>query len=92
MSKRSAIRRDYLLAQEVIISPGRAARPKNHKATKPKIDQRVATSCFFCPEKLDYNNVIELLKRITKPPLIVVKLLNPDKPMKLPTKFIPSPT
>jgi UDPglucose--hexose-1-phosphate uridylyltransferase len=61
MIKRSAIRRDYLLAQEVIISPGRAARPKNQKVTKSKIDQRVAASCFFCPEKLDYNNVIELL-------------------------------
>ncbi len=61
MIKRSTIRRDYFLSQEVIISPGRAARPKNQKSTKLKIDQRTADSCFFCPEKLDYNNVIELL-------------------------------
>lgn len=61
MIERSEIRRDYLLAQEVIISPGRAVRPKHNKTAKPKIDQRVMASCFFCPDKLDYSNIIELL-------------------------------
>ena len=60
MLEKSEIRHDYFLSQEVIISPCRAVRLKNKK-NKSAVDKRLLTSCFFCPEKLDYNNVIELL-------------------------------
>lgn len=60
MLHRSEIRRDYFLPQEVIISPGRDIRPQDNPR-KSQIDQRTVKSCQFCPEKLDYDNVVELL-------------------------------
>jgi len=55
---KSEIRKDYLLNKYVIITPGRAKRPRD--ISEQTIISRVA-HCPFCPEKIDPKNVIDKL-------------------------------
>lgn len=55
MSK-SEIRKDYLLNKYVIITPGRALRPRD--VEEQTIISRVS-DCPFCPEKIDQKNVVD---------------------------------
>ena len=52
----SEIRKDYLLNKYVIITPGRAKRPRDIK--EQTIVSRAAP-CPFCPEKIDAKNIID---------------------------------
>lgn len=51
---KSEFRKDYFLNKYVIITPGRAKRPKDIK--EQTILKRVK-SCFFCPENIDKKNI-----------------------------------
>lgn len=53
---KSEIRKDYLLDKYVIITPGRAARPRD--VEEQTIISRVA-DCPFCQEKIDQKNVVD---------------------------------
>lgn len=55
---KSEIRKDYLLNKYVIITPGRAKRPRDIK--EQTIISRVA-SCPFCQEKLNPKNILDRL-------------------------------
>lgn len=52
----SEIRKDYLLDKYVIITPGRAARPRDIK--EQTIVERTA-DCPFCPEKITKKNIAD---------------------------------
>ncbi len=56
---KSEIRKDYLLNKYVIITPGRALRPRDVK--EQTIIARVA-DCPFCPEEIDQKNVVDRLE------------------------------
>ncbi len=58
---KSEIRKSYVLNKYVIITPGRAARPRELKET---ISMKKDPSCPFCPENIDKNNIVD---RINKP-------------------------
>ena len=53
---KSEIRKDYLLDKYVIITPGRALRPRD--VEEQTIISRVA-HCPFCPEKIDQKNIVD---------------------------------
>jgi UDPglucose--hexose-1-phosphate uridylyltransferase len=53
---KSEIRKDYLLDKYVIITPGRAKRPRDIK--EQTIISRLA-DCPFCPEKIDPKNILD---------------------------------
>jgi len=55
---KSEIRKSYLLDKYVIITPGRAARPRDIK--EETIIKRVK-SCFFCPKNINQANVVDRL-------------------------------
>lgn len=55
---KSEIRKDYLLNKYVIITPGRAKRPRDVK--EQTIVERVA-QCPFCPEKINPKNILDLV-------------------------------
>jgi UDPglucose--hexose-1-phosphate uridylyltransferase len=58
-SKRaSEIRKDYLLDKYVIITPGRAARPRDIK--EQTVIKRVGT-CAFCPQNINWKNVVDII-------------------------------
>ncbi len=54
--QKSEIRKDYLLDKHVIITPGRAKRPRDIK--EQTIISRVA-SCPFCPENINQKNILD---------------------------------
>jgi UDPglucose--hexose-1-phosphate uridylyltransferase len=54
--KKSEIRKAYLLNKYVIITPGRAKRPRDIK--EQTIIERTA-QCPFCPEKIDRKNILD---------------------------------
>lgn len=54
----SEIRKDYLLNKYVIITPGRAKRPRDVK--EQTIVERVA-HCPFCPDKINKKNILDRL-------------------------------
>ncbi|MFH0955774.1 MAG: DUF4931 domain-containing protein [Candidatus Falkowbacteria bacterium] len=54
--QKSEIRKDYLLDKYVIITPARAARPRDIK--EQTIISRVS-DCPFCPEKVDQKNILD---------------------------------
>ncbi len=53
---KSEIRKDYLLDKYVIITPGRAKRPRDIK--EQTIISRLA-DCPFCPEKINPKNILD---------------------------------
>lgn len=53
---KSEIRKDYLLNKYVIITPGRAKRPRDIK--EETIISRLA-DCPFCPEKINPKNILD---------------------------------
>ncbi|MDP2709025.1 MAG: DUF4931 domain-containing protein [bacterium] len=56
---KSEIRKDYLMDKYAIITPGRAARPRDIK------EQTViarAADCPFCPEKVNKKNILDRLE------------------------------
>jgi len=53
---KSEIRKDYLLDKYVIITPGRAKRPRDIK--EQTIISRVS-DCPFCPEKINPKNILD---------------------------------
>jgi len=55
---KSEIRKSYLLDKYVIITPGRAARPRDIK--EETVIKRVK-SCFFCPKNINLANVVDQL-------------------------------
>lgn len=55
---KSEIRKDYLLNKYVIITPGRALRPRD--VQEQTIISRIA-DCPFCPEKIDKQNIVDQL-------------------------------
>lgn len=57
----SEIRKSYILNKYVIITPGRAARPRD---LKEHISVKKDPNCPFCPENIDKNNITD---RINKP-------------------------
>lgn len=59
LKKQSEIRKDYFLNKYVIISPGRAKRPRDIK--EQTIVERTG-SCAFCPENIDKRNIIDEIK------------------------------
>ncbi|MCD4693980.1 DUF4931 domain-containing protein, partial [bacterium] len=58
---KSEIRKSYILNKYVIITPGRAARPRE---LKENITIKKDPNCPFCPENIDKNNIID---KINKP-------------------------
>jgi UDPglucose--hexose-1-phosphate uridylyltransferase len=54
--QKSEIRKDYLLEKYVIITPGRAKRPRDIK--EQTVISRIA-DCPFCPEKVNPENIID---------------------------------
>lgn len=54
--KKSEIRKAYLLNKYVIITPGRAKRPRDIK--EQTVIERTA-DCPFCPEKIDEKNIVD---------------------------------
>ncbi|MFH1745013.1 MAG: galactose-1-phosphate uridylyltransferase [bacterium] len=56
ISKKSEIRKAYLLNKYVIITPGRLKRPRDVK--EETIVERTK-ACPFCPEKIDKKNVVD---------------------------------
>lgn len=56
--QKSEIRKDYFLEKYVIITPTRAKRPRDIK--EQTVINRDGT-CYFCPEKIDWNNVIDFM-------------------------------
>jgi UDPglucose--hexose-1-phosphate uridylyltransferase len=55
---KSEIRKAYLLNKYVIITPGRAKRPRDIK--EETVIKRTG-SCDFCPENIDWNNMADLV-------------------------------
>jgi len=55
---KSEIRKDYLLNKYVIITPGRALRPRD--VNEQTVISRVS-DCPFCPEKINSKNIIDRL-------------------------------
>lgn len=53
---KSEIRKDYLSNRQVIITPGRAKRPRD--ISEQTIISRVS-SCPFCPEKINPKNILD---------------------------------
>lgn len=56
--EKSEIRKDYFLNRYVIIAPKRAKRP--HKVLKKAEDQ--LSSCFFCPDSLHDETILQEIK------------------------------
>jgi len=56
INKSAEIRKDYFLNRYVIISPGRAKRPRDIK--EQTIVERTG-SCAFCPENIDKKNIVD---------------------------------
>ncbi len=54
---KSEIRKSYLLNKYVIITPGRAARPRDIK--EQTVVERNSTDCPFCPHNIDKNNIVD---------------------------------
>lgn len=54
----SEIRKNYLLDQYVIITPGRAKRPRDFKIKKEIL---VEKSCQFCPENIAKENIVDFI-------------------------------
>lgn len=55
MAKKSEIRKDYLLNKYVIITPGRATRPRDIK--EKTVTEKGNKDCPFCPENIDKKMV-----------------------------------
>ncbi len=53
---KSEIRKSYLLNKYVIITPGRAKRPRD---IKEQTVVKRTTSCPFCPEKINNKNIVD---------------------------------
>lgn len=66
----SEIRKDYLLDKYVIITPGRARRPRDIK--EQTIISRLA-DCPFCPEKINVKNILD---RISAPEGEILSIRN----------------
>lgn len=58
--KKAEIRKAYLLNKYVIITPGRALRPRDIK--EQTVIKRT-TSCPFCPEHLNQGNILDRLNK-----------------------------
>ncbi len=56
--KKSEIRKDYFLNKYVIITPGRAKRPRDIK--EQTVLKRVR-DCPFCPEHINKNNIVDMI-------------------------------
>ena len=67
---KSEIRKDYLLNKYVIITPGRAKRPRDIK--EQTIVSRVA-HCPFCPENINAKNIVD---RIDAPQGEIISVKN----------------
>jgi len=59
INNKSEIRKAYLLNKYVIITPGRAKRPRDIK--EQTIIKRTKT-CPFCPEKINKKNILDKIK------------------------------
>lgn len=59
----SEIRKSYLLNKYVIITPGRAKRPRDIK--EETIISRTS-KCVFCPENIDRKNVVDVIGKNNK--------------------------
>jgi len=60
---KSEIRKDYFLNKYVIVTPGRAKRPRD---TKEETVIKRTKSCPFCPENIDENNIIDRIDNKNK--------------------------
>ena len=58
--RKSEIRKSYLLNKYVIITPGRAKRPRDIK--EQTVIER-AGNCPFCPENIDNDNIVDEIKK-----------------------------
>ena len=58
--KKAEIRKSYLLNNYVIITPGRAARPRD---VKEESFIEKDPECPFCPENVDKKNIVDKIKR-----------------------------
>jgi len=55
---KSEIRKDYLLDKYVIVTPGRATRPRDIKGKTVKIANK---KCPFCPKNIAIDNVVDTI-------------------------------
>jgi len=74
MLKKSEFRKDYFLDRFVLITPGRAKRPEelHENESAEHLD-----ACDFCPEKLNYSNVIDRIGHGKKWQVISIKNIFP---------------
>ena len=71
---KSEIRKDYLLNKYVIITPGRAKRPRDIK--EQTVISR-STICPFCPDKLSRKNIVDEIKINDQESIISLKNIFP---------------
>lgn len=71
---KSEIRKDYFLNRYVIISPGRAKRPRDIK--EQTIVERTG-SCAFCPEHVDKKNIIDKISNEKEWQVLSIKNIFP---------------
>ncbi len=71
---KSEIRKDYLLNKYVIITPGRAKRPRD---VKEQTVIKRAQNCPFCPENINFENVVDTIKKDEKWQVLSLKNIFP---------------
>ncbi|MFH1661884.1 MAG: DUF4931 domain-containing protein [Candidatus Falkowbacteria bacterium] len=75
ISKKSEIRKAYLLNKYVIITPGRLKRPRDIK--EQTIIERTK-ACPFCPEKINKKNIVDEIKKGNKWEVLSIKNIFPS--------------
>jgi len=72
-SQKSEIRKSYLLNEYVIITPGRAARPRD---VKEKTFIEKDPNCPFCPENIDKKNILDRINKVNSRQWQVLSIKN----------------
>lgn len=74
MQKKSEIRKAYLLNKYVIITPGRAKRPRD---IKEKTILKKIQPCPFCPENINKKNIVDKIESNKKWEVLSIKNIFP---------------
>jgi len=74
LKEKSEIRKDYLLDKYVIITPNRAARPRD---IREKTIKKTIKNCPFCPENIITKNIIDQIPNQTDWQVLSLKNIFP---------------
>jgi len=73
-TNKSELRKAYFLNKYVLITPGRAKRPKD---IREETITKKALNCPFCPENINKKNIVDIIKKDNKWQVISLKNIFP---------------